>query len=233
MPGRRGGRSSTGSPTRSRSWPGTGPAPAGRTTRRARSPCRTSRTASPGSSRRSAWSGRTSPACRSAAGSRSSSYRRHPELPRSLILVSAYAGWAGSLPPDAVEHRLRQAVELADLPPERFAGEVLPTLFSASTPPELVARFADAVTAFHPAGLRAMARAFAEADLRDVLPHIAVPTLLVAGEEDARAPVTVTRALHAAIPGSTLVVLPGTGHVISLEAPGRFAAEVRAFLAGR
>ena len=31
-------------------------------------------------------------------------------------------------------------------------------------------RFADAVAAFHPAGLRAMARAFAEADLRDVLP---------------------------------------------------------------
>ena len=160
-------------------------------------------------------------------------YRRHPELPRSLILVSAYAGWAGSLPPDAVEHRLRQAVELADLPPERFAGEVLPTLFSASTPPELVARFADAVTAFHPAGLRAMARAFAEADLRDVLPHITVPTLLVAGEEDARAPVTVTRALHAAIPGSTLVVLPGIGHVVGLEAPDRFEAEVRAFLAGR
>ena len=34
---------------------------------------RTSRTASPGSSPRSAWSGRTSPGCRSAAGSRSSS----------------------------------------------------------------------------------------------------------------------------------------------------------------
>ena len=78
-----------------------------------------------------------------------------------------------------------------------------------------------------------MARAFAEADLRDVLPHIAVPALLVAGDLDVRAPLTVTRALHAAIPGSTLVVLPGTGHVVSLEAPARFEAELRAFLAGR
>src|SRR5437660_259439 len=25
-------------------------------------------------------------------------YRRHPAIPRSLVLVSAYAGWAGSLP---------------------------------------------------------------------------------------------------------------------------------------
>jgi len=30
-------------------------------------------------------------------------YRRHPRLPRSLLLASAYAGWAGSLPADAEE----------------------------------------------------------------------------------------------------------------------------------
>ena len=28
--------------------------------------------------------------------------RRHPELPRSLVLAGAYAGWAGSLPPDVL-----------------------------------------------------------------------------------------------------------------------------------
>jgi pimeloyl-ACP methyl ester carboxylesterase len=27
-------------------------------------------------------------------------YRRHPQVPRSLVLASAYAGWAGSLPPE-------------------------------------------------------------------------------------------------------------------------------------
>ncbi|MEX2204093.1 MAG: hypothetical protein WD965_08385 [Actinomycetota bacterium] len=36
--------------------------------------------------------------------------------------------------------------------------------------------------------------------------------------------------LHAAIPESKLVVLPGVGHVSSVEAAGRFNAEVRAFL---
>jgi pimeloyl-ACP methyl ester carboxylesterase len=37
--------------------------------------------------------------------------------------------------------------------------------------------------------------------------------------------------LHAAIPGSKLVVLPGIGHIVNLEAPERFNAEVGAFLA--
>jgi pimeloyl-ACP methyl ester carboxylesterase len=33
-------------------------------------------------------------------------YRRHPQVPASLILASAYAGWAGSLPPEEVNARL-------------------------------------------------------------------------------------------------------------------------------
>ena len=41
-------------------------------------------------------------------------YRRHPALPRSLILASAYAGWAGSLPAGVVEQRLRQVLSKAD-----------------------------------------------------------------------------------------------------------------------
>jgi pimeloyl-ACP methyl ester carboxylesterase len=32
-------------------------------------------------------------------------YRWYEDIPRSLILASAYAGWAGSLPPDVVEQR--------------------------------------------------------------------------------------------------------------------------------
>ena len=74
------------------------------------------------------------------------------------------------------------------------------------------------------------ARAFAEADLRDALPQVHVPTLLLCGEADARSPLPVAEALHAAIPRSTMVVLPGLGHESYLEAPERFNAEVRAFL---
>jgi len=53
---------------------------------------------------------------------------------------------------------------------------------------------------FHPAGLRTMARAFAQADLRDVLASVDVPTLLLSGTLDRRAPVEIARDLQAGIP---------------------------------
>jgi pimeloyl-ACP methyl ester carboxylesterase len=159
-------------------------------------------------------------------------YRRHPALPMTLILASAYAGWGGSLPADVAEQRLQQALVLARLSPEEFVGALLPTMFSEATPPEVVDEFGASMLAFHPAGFRAMARASAE-DLRDVLPHIHVPTLLVYGDKDVRAPLTVAEDLHAAIPGSTLVVLPDTGHVGNIEAPEAFNRAVRTFLGHR
>ena len=82
-----------------------------------------------------------------------------------------------------------------------------------------------------PAGMRPMVQGFAEADLRDVLPRIQVPTLLLYGDADRRSPPeVVARDLHAKIPGSRLVVLPGVGHQIDMEAPESFNAEVRGFL---
>jgi pimeloyl-ACP methyl ester carboxylesterase len=156
-------------------------------------------------------------------------YRRHPAVPATLILASAYAGWGGSLPADVAEQRLRKALMLAALSPDEFVGALLPTMFSEGTAPEAVDRFGASMLAFHPAGFRAMARASAE-DLRDVLPHISVPTLLVYGDKDVRAPLTVAQDLEAAISGSTLVVLPDTGHVCSIEAPEEFNRAVRGFL---
>ena len=64
----------------------------------------------------------------------------------------------------------------------------------------------------------------------DVLPEIDVPTLLLYGDADQRSPLAVAEDLHARIPGSTLVVIPGVGHQSNIEAAERFNAEVRSFL---
>jgi pimeloyl-ACP methyl ester carboxylesterase len=156
-------------------------------------------------------------------------YRRHSAIPMTLILTSAYAGWAGSLPADVAAQRLQQALVLADLSPEEFVRALLPTMFSEGTPAESVDTFGASMLAFHPVGFRAMARASGE-DLRDVLPHIRVPTLLMYGDKDVRAPLTVAEDLHAALSGSTLVVLPDTGHLCNIEAPEEFNRAVRNFL---
>lgn len=156
-------------------------------------------------------------------------HHRHAAVPKTLILASAYAGWGGSLPAEVAQQRLRQAFLLADLPPEEFVGALLPTMFSPATPAEAVDAFGASMLAFHPVGLRAMARACAE-DLRDALPHVDVPTLLVYGDKDARAPLSMAKDLQAAISGSTLVVLPDTGHACNIEAPEAFNEAVRSFL---
>jgi pimeloyl-ACP methyl ester carboxylesterase len=155
--------------------------------------------------------------------------RRHAAIPTTLILASAYAGWGGSLPAEVAGRRLQQALRLADLSPQEFVGALLPTMFSPTTPPAVVDAFGASMLGFHPVGFRAMARASAE-NLRDVLPSINVPTLLVYGEVDVRAPMTVAEDLHAAIPGSKLVVLPDAGHVCNTEAPEAFNRAVRSFL---
>jgi len=157
-------------------------------------------------------------------------YRCYPHIPKSLILASAYAGWAGSLPPDVVQERLQQGLQQSRLPPEQVVETWLPTLFTKSVPSKVIDETVKIISEFHPAGMRAMLFAFAEADLRDMLPTIKVPALLLHGEADQRSPLNVAENLHAKIPTSKLVIIPGVGHECSLEAPETFNAEVRSFL---
>jgi pimeloyl-ACP methyl ester carboxylesterase len=158
-------------------------------------------------------------------------FRRHPGIPGSLVLASAYAGWAGSLPAEEVEARRRGWIEDANRPPEQMVDALADTLFTDSVPAAVRDELMGMTFDFRPAGLRAVANASAGADLRDVLARIDVPTLLIYGDADKRSPVSpVGKNLHAAIPGSELVVLPGIGHMVNLEVPERFNEEVRSFL---
>ena len=156
-------------------------------------------------------------------------YDRHPAIPVTLTLVSAYAGWTGSLPSDAADQRLREALNLSELRPSDLVEALLPAMFSSSVPPEDVSAFAASMRDFHPVGFRALARA-AHEDLRRVLPTIAVPTLVIYGEEDQRAPKYVAEDLRASIPTARLITLPGIGHLCNIESPRRFNDEVRRFL---
>jgi len=157
-------------------------------------------------------------------------YRLYPAVPKTLLLVSAYAGWAGSLPPDVVEDRIQMAKKQIELPPQQVVENWIPTLFKQSVPTDVVEELSAIMVEFRPAGLKAMLSAAARIDLREMLPTINVPTLLLYGEEDQRSPLKVAEEMHSAIPGSTLVTVPGVGHVVNLEAPEVFNTEIRNFL---
>jgi pimeloyl-ACP methyl ester carboxylesterase len=125
---------------------------------------------------------------------------------------------------------LALCLRLAQLSPEAFADTMVTSMLSASAPWQAVAGLKTALREFHPVGFRVMSHSSAEADLRDVLPRVDVPTLLLHGDHDVRAPLRVAEALHAAIPASQLVVMPGVGHVSPVEDPAVFTREVRRFL---
>ncbi len=157
-------------------------------------------------------------------------YDRYPDVPMTLVLVSAYAGWAGSLSPEEVQQRLNDGLRQSESPPEQVVEEWLPGLFAASVPSEVAKETAAIMGEFHPVGMRVMLKAFAEADLRHALPRIEVPTLLLYGERDRRSPKNVAGELHEKIPASELVTIPSAGHLLHLEAPDAVNAEIRRFL---
>jgi pimeloyl-ACP methyl ester carboxylesterase len=155
-------------------------------------------------------------------------YRRRPELVAALVLADTYAGWKGSLPEYQVRARVagaeRMLTESAESLDPPFSG-----LFAAD-PPHDVIELLDAIAAdVRRESVRAAVAAMAAADLTDVLPTIAVPTLLVWGERDARSPLNVAHAFARSIPHAELVVIPEAGHMSSLERPAEFNAAVRAF----
>jgi len=157
-------------------------------------------------------------------------YARHRQLVRSLVLSGAYAGWRGSLQPAEVEARLNRGLADVGRPPAEWVDSYLTGFFSRSVPPQTLEAVRRMMLDVRPAGAMPMLTAFADADLRAVLPKIDVQALLIYGAEDERAPQEVAEALHAAIRGSRLIVVPAAGHDVNLEAPREYDAAVRTFL---
>ena len=155
-------------------------------------------------------------------------YRRHAELVATLILVDTYAGWKGSLPEQEVRARVEGLRQMLAAGASEF-DPVLPGLFAGDPPAEFLPLLEAMTADVRPESMRTALSAMAEADQRDLLPRIAVPTLLIWGELDARAPLSVARQLEQAIPDTKLAVIPGAGHVSNLDQPELFNDIVREF----
>jgi pimeloyl-ACP methyl ester carboxylesterase len=67
-------------------------------------------------------------------------------------------------------------------------------------------------------------------DLRPELARIEAPTLVVAGDRDFIAPPAAAREIGDAITDAEVVVLPGAGHFVFVEAPDAFRETVLSFL---
>jgi len=66
-------------------------------------------------------------------------------------------------------------------------------------------------------------------DVRADAAHLAIPTLLLYGEQDDATPVRYGELFHEAIEGSTLEILPGAGHFVHIDRPHDVIAAIERF----
>jgi 3-oxoadipate enol-lactonase len=115
-----------------------------------------------------------------------------------------------------------------------IADEMLPGLLGPTTHarrPQVIAQVRALIESQPPetivAGLQAI---MTRPDSAAVLPSIAVPTLIVVGDEDVITPPSDAQAMHRAVRGSTLVTISGAGHMSNLEDPVAFNAALHGLL---
>ncbi len=158
-------------------------------------------------------------------------YRLYSELVLGLVFADTYAGWMGSFTESVAQQRLEKCRRDSLLPAEDFVALWVPKeFFTPAASRELVNEMAAVVADFHPLGFRLMARALANTDSTRLLPRIAVPTLLLWGDSDARSPADVVGAqFRDAIPDAELVIIKNSGHVSNMEQPEEFNAQVERF----
>lgn len=77
---------------------------------------------------------------------------------------------------------------------------------------------------------RAIDGVFGRDGVYDGLPGITTPTLIIVGDEDEATIPAKSRRMHAAIPGSRLVVIPGAGHTATVEEPDQVTDAIQSFL---
>ncbi|HXF83156.1 MAG TPA: alpha/beta fold hydrolase [bacterium] len=143
-----------------------------------------------------------------------------PARLRGLILVGAGA-------------RLRVRPEFFELlraDPRSGVEEFLRWWFSPAASPRVVARARAALRDVPAAVLEADLRAADGFDVRARLAEIALPTLILCGEEDRLTPLEYSEYLRAHLSAAQLVVVPRAGHLVMLEQPRLVNEAIGGFL---
>lgn len=78
--------------------------------------------------------------------------------------------------------------------------------------------------------MRAIMSQLINTDLKNVMPSIQCPTLLIWGEADTATPLSDAKTMEKLIPNAGLVSFPGCGHYSFLDNPRQFAAVIRSFM---
>ena len=138
-------------------------------------------------------------------------------------------------PPDAARPNIRARAEKARSEGAEGMAAIADAIVAGATStdtrehrPLAVAMVRESLMRQDADGYARSCEALADAQPPDVS-LLAVPTLLVTGEDDTVAPPQAVRLIHERILGSRLVVLPRCGHWTTFERPDECTRELRAF----
>ena len=134
----------------------------------------------------------------------------------TLLCTSPKFGLDGTDPDEWRAHRLAGLEAMGS--PAAAAPAILTSLagpHGAHVVPEAV----EAMSRVPLAGLLDSLSTIASHDSRSILPTIDIPTMILVGELDEETPVAYSEAIDALMPNSRVVVVPGAGHLLNLEAP--------------
>ncbi|MDO0910192.1 3-oxoadipate enol-lactonase [Streptomyces sp. DT2A-34] len=147
----------------------------------------------------------------------------HPQRVSSLAVICSSAHFNGSKPWEERAALVRRE-GLAGLAKSANARWFTPGF----TVPELVADHQNA----DPDAYAACCDALAAFDLRDELPSITAPSLLIAGRDDPATPPAHLREIADAVPGAALVEIPGASHLAPAQCPEAVLTALRAHFDG-
>lgn len=114
-----------------------------------------------------------------------------------------------------------------------WAAAMAPVVMGNPDSPELAGELEDSFCRVDPRVVRTFARVTFMSDVRDLLPDVTVPSLIVQCTNDALAPMSVGEYLHTQLAQSELVVLRTTGHVPQVSAPDETARVILAYVTPR
>ncbi|MEO9495482.1 MAG: alpha/beta hydrolase [Vibrio splendidus] len=159
-----------------------------------------------------------------------------PARIKSLVLMDTFVG----LEPEVAHAKyfsMLDTITQTKMVPQPIVEAVVPLFFAndaQTNSPSLVEGFTQQLSSLEGEKAEEVARigrmVFGRRDMIEAVENFALPVLIAVGQEDKPRPALESYLMHDCITGSELVVIPGAGHISSLEQPEFVNTMLKTFL---
>lgn len=157
---------------------------------------------------------------------------RHPQRVQTLVLAASFPSFGQTLSAQQQDDFMR--LRRQPLEEGKSLVDMAPALVDALLGPhasaQVRAQMLASIASLRPQSYLKTLQATLAFDRRRELAQIQAPTLLIYGEHDRVVTPAQGRDVWAAMPHARYVTAPGVGHLINLEAPEFFNAQVQRFI---